>query len=116
MEGRLSPDDKSQFNILDAEGRLLCPACGWPGYSYAPAYTAVGGMIGMAICPCCLWEPGYDDETAASAAASATILDSIRAYRASWNRQWQGQVTLRPQAWEVRTQLANLFTLAPHVR
>ncbi|TCK23824.1 hypothetical protein EV667_3666 [Ancylobacter aquaticus] len=107
-----------QFNISDALGRWVCPACGYPGYSYGPAYDESHGLAGMAICPCCLWEPGYDDEPLASADAEETILGSLRSYRASWCRErlWRGRETERPDAWDGAEQLRRLFDTAPHVR
>lgn len=110
--------DACEFNILDTEGRLLCPACGFPDYSNHPAYDERGGVIGTTICPCCLWEPGYDDEPAASAAAKDTILESLRAYRAKWRGvpAWRGRKREKPSGWNGAAQLAKLFETAPFVR
>lgn len=109
--------DARQFNILD-DGRLLCPACGFPDYANEPAYVERGGLAGGAICPCCLWEPGFDDDAGASAGAKATILDTLRAYRSDWDGEprWHGRLTGRPSGWDGRRQLARLFEVAPNVR
>jgi hypothetical protein len=107
-----------QFNVRDDAGNLLCPACGFPDFASEPAYDERGGIIGIAICPCCLWEPGFDDNAHASAAAENSIVGSLRAYRNSWNGEpsWSGQLTKRPKGWDAKKQLATLFKLAPNVR
>jgi hypothetical protein len=110
--------DARQFNIRDKDGRLLCPACGFPGYAKYPAYYECGGLGGSAICPCCLWEPGFDDEPLASAAAKDTIIASLRAYRAAWAEAllWKGRATEKPSDWDGEQQLAHLLGLAPNLR
>jgi hypothetical protein len=110
--------DATQYNVRDESGRLLCPACGFPDYSDEPPYDKRGGLIGMALCHCCLWEPGFDDAAAASAGAGDTILLSLRRYREGWSdgAMWQGQLTGRPPEWDGRQQLLRLFEVAPHVR
>jgi hypothetical protein len=109
--------DPRQFNIRDAAGRLLCPACGLPDYAHDEAYDARGGIIGTTICPCCLWEPGFDDEPAASG-APGTIIESLRDYRTRWDGApaWRGLSSLRPREWDGAKQLAALFAIAPHIR
>lgn len=109
--------DARQFNILDA-GRLLCPACGFPNYAGEPAYDERGGLAGVTICSCCMWEPGFDDDANASAGAEASILESLRAYRSNWRGepQWQGRLAERPAVWDGKRQLARLFEIAPNVR
>ena len=108
--------DGRVFNIHDQDGRLFCPACGFAGYFSQPAYDEDGGIVGMGICPCCFWEPGYDDK--ASADAKPTVLESLRAYRASWAETfaWRGKHHLRPAGWDGKTQLEALLKRAPHVR
>lgn len=110
--------DARRFNVRDASGFLLCPACGFPGYARHPAYNEVRGLIGICCCPCCLWEPGFDDDARASAAAQTTIIASLRAYRARWcdEMPWRGKASARPANWDGQAQLARLFELAPHVR
>ncbi|MCT7667304.1 hypothetical protein [Shinella kummerowiae] len=110
--------DARQLNIRDKNGRLLCPACGFPGYANDVAYDEIGGLIGSAICPCCFWEPGFDDDQHASGVAKDTIIDSLRAYRAAWGRtfHWRGRVAVKPLAWDGEQQLADLFELAPNLR
>lgn len=110
--------DARQFNIRGPDGRLLCPACGFSGYSDEPAYDERGGVSGTALCPCCLWEPGFDDEAAASSSAGDTILASLRAYRADWRSSaaWRGREAEKPSGWDGEVQLASLFETAPNVR
>lgn len=111
--------DSSQFNVRDRTGRLLCPACGYPDYyACVPAYDARGGLIGSAICPCCLWEPGFDDDPAAAAKAEDGIVASLQAYRAAWGSalRWRGRMAEKPPGWDGEQQLAHLFELAPGIR
>jgi hypothetical protein len=110
--------DARQFNIRDRDGRLLCPACGFPGFANQEAYDERGGLIGTAICPCCLWEPGFDDLRGSSKSVKETVLASVRAYRAHWDEEvpWLGREENKPVAWNGRTQLAHLFEIAPNVR
>jgi hypothetical protein len=105
------------FNIYNVAQRLLCPACGFPDHASAPAYDETGGIIGSAICPCCLWELGFDDDRSASKQARDTILDSIRKYREKWDgaAHWAGKPKNMPTNWDRRLQLNQLFGLATHV-
>ncbi len=106
------------FNIVDPSGHYLCPACGFPEYTSGPAYDAVGGLIGSTICACCLWEPGFDDDPAASGEARPDIRESLRRYRSAWNGVpvWSGIRSRMPPDWDGVKQLNYLFELAPHVR
>lgn len=110
--------DGRQFNVHDSEGRLLCPACGFPGFATQPAYDERGGIIATAICPCCMWEPGFDDVPSASADARETILMSLQHYRARWTDGllWRGRAEQQPSGWDGAAQLAQLFEIAPNVR
>ena len=110
--------DARQFNSRDGAGQLLCPACGFPGFSGQPAYDDRGGMAGITICPCCAWEPGFDDDVNASATAKDSILDSLRVYRRGWRGEahWCGRAAERPAGWDGKQQLAQLFEVAPQVR
>jgi hypothetical protein len=102
-------EDGRAFNIRDAAGHLLCPACGFPNYAYDEAYDERGGLIGITICPCCLWEPGFDDDAPASGEAKPTILGSLRAYRLKWRDGpvWRGRD--KPPGWSGSAQLTRLF-------
>lgn len=110
--------DARQYNIRDNEGQYLCPSCGFPGYFEGRSYDEHGGVIGTGICPCCGWEPGFDDDPAASG-APATILESLRHYRrghSSFGPAWAGRSEDIPAGWDGRAQIQHLFEVAPHVR
>ena len=110
--------DAHQYNIRDDDGGYLCPSCGFPGYFEGPSYDERGGIIASGICPCCGWEPGFDDDPAASGAPD-TILESLRQYRQGWMSRlpaWSGKMMVIPFDWDGRAQLARLFEIAPHVR
>lgn len=111
-------NDARQFNIRDELGRLLCPACGYPDYASDLAYDDRHGLAGTAICPCCMWEPGFDDDPAASAHAEKTILASLRRFRSGWGERahWSGRDAERPRGWDGAEQLQRLFQIAPHLR
>lgn len=111
-------EDATRFNIIDDQDRLLCPVCGFAGYSPVAAYDKHRGLIGISICPCCLWEPGFDDEPSASANAKSNIGDSIKWYRERWMSaaQWQGKRELMPVDWDAERQMAKLLEVAPQVR
>ena len=107
-----------QFNIRDEDGRNLCPACGFPGYFDERSYGNRGGVIATGICPCCQWEPGFDDSPTASG-APATILEALRQFRRRWPSDgltWSGQPDQMPSEWDGRAQLDHLFRVAPYVR
>lgn len=110
--------DARLFNIRDGLGRLICPACGYPDYAAEPAYDERHGLAGTTICPCCMWEPGFDDNASASARAEDTILASLRRYRSGLGEQahWAGRDADRPGGWNGAEQLGHLFEIAPQVR
>jgi hypothetical protein len=101
---------------VEHDGAYLCPVCGFP-FSKHPTYDERGGMIGTGICPCCLWEPGFDDCPAASSRASPVLLETLKDYRDGWAAlfQWQGRDSLRPAQFDGRKQLSELLRLAPHL-
>ena len=120
------------FEWRRLDGQFLCPVCGLPGYFDEDAFDAFGGVIAMGICPCCLFEPGFDDDPAASGTAGLTVLDTVRSYRQGWiadgmpwrrgtrahriaigvydeRRVWDEM----PEAWSPTRQLERLLRLAP---
>lgn len=107
--------DPLKLNVKNAEGQLLCPVCGFADFSRVPAYSSEGGMIGTTICPCCFWEPGYDDCALASRQAKASILASVKDYRAKWvkTKQWQGKRDAAPSEYDGARQLNALLKIAP---
>ncbi len=112
------PEDPSQFNIRTIEGKVLCPTCGLPGAFDAYCYDERGGLVGTGICPCCLWEPGFDDHPGASSKAQTTIIASIREYRRGWllsGASWQGKLSAKPGGWDGKRQLEHLLAIAPHL-
>ena len=107
-----------QYNIRDEDGRYLCPCCGFPGYFEGSSYDERGGVIGTGICPCRCWEPGFDDDPAASGAPE-TILEALRQHRLGWSSRlpaWSGKMMVAPLHWDGRAQLARLFEVALYVR
>jgi hypothetical protein len=107
----------SQFLITNEDGNYLCPACGLPGYFDGRQFQDdIGGVIGTGICPCCLYEPGFDDDPRASADARETIIESILFYRARWidtGMPWYSDIVPAPAHWSATSQLEQLFVLAP---
>ena len=108
------------FNLPTYTGACLCPACGLPGYFTDAAWDERGrGVIGTGICPCCLYEPGFDDDPAASADAQPTVLASVRHYRAKWvamGMPWRGNDDYwltKPEGWDPAAQLQTLFETEP---
>lgn len=123
------------FEWRRLDGLFRCPACGLPGYFQKDAFDEFGGVIAMGICPCCFFEPGFDDDPAASADAEPTVLASVRSYRRRWmanGMPWRrgtrkeriaiGVYDERrtsddaPEGWCPKTQLEALFRLAPDLR
>jgi hypothetical protein len=99
----------------------LCPSCGFRSYFTDQSCDEAGrGVVGTGICPRCLYEPGFDDDPAASADAQPTVLESVRHYRAKWiamGMPWRGKddywLTKRAE-WDPAAQLAALFEIEPH--
>jgi hypothetical protein len=106
----------SLFIIQNNRGEYLCPICGFAGYFRGNHFADdEGGVIGSGICPCCFYEPGFDDNPLASAEAKDTLLESIQSYRKAWIEQgmpWRGKAG-RPAGWEPASQLARLLKTAP---
>jgi hypothetical protein len=101
----------------------LCPACGLPGCFTDASWDEQGrGAIGIGICPCCFYEPGFDDDPAASADAQPTALASIRHYRAKWvtmGMPWRGNDDYwltKPEGWDPAAQLQTLFETEPDLK
>jgi hypothetical protein len=107
------------LNIVDGQGRLLCPCCGFADQFSRPPYDKRGGIIGSGICGACLWEPGFDDDPMASAVAQPTILGSLLAYRAEWiaaGSLWRGSTRLaQPKDWHAQATLNVLREYAAHL-
>jgi len=104
--------------IIPSEDGFLCPVCGLAGYFRGDHFDDIeGGCIATGICPCCSYEPGFDDNPMASKNAKSTIAESIAFYRRGWieaGRPWRGgDQTVAPASWSADEQLARLFRIAP---
>jgi hypothetical protein len=111
------------FDVINSQTPRLCPACGLPGYFTAEAWDADGkGVIGTGICPCCFYEPGFDDDPAASAEAQPTVRASILHYRAKWiamGMPWRGNDDYwltKPAHWNPTAQLDALYDAEPELK
>ena len=107
----------SEFLVKGASG-YLCPVCGLEGYFRGDHFDdEEGGCIGKGVCPCCFYEPGFDDNPSASSEALATIETSIKSYRQRWiarGKPWMGgDGGPRPFDWSAEAQLSRLFETAP---
>jgi hypothetical protein len=104
--------------IHDAAGQVLCPVCGHAGSFDKHCFDERGGVIGSGTCPCCLYEPGFDDDSGASASAKTTPLESIEHYRAMWIEEgmhWRSDRLQSPAGWDGTGQLAKLLKLVPRL-
>ena len=113
--------DPLRFNARDESGQYLCPACGLAGYFEGYSFDKRGGVIATGICPCCFYEPGFDDDTGASAGAKETVLESILDYRRRWieaGMPWLGEPErFEPlPAWNPARQLEHLFVVEPALK
>ena len=109
-------------------GDYLCPVCGLPGYFGKDTFDEdEGGLIGMGICPCCRFEPGFHDNPSENP-GYCTSLDAILAFREQWLKRgqhwadsqdmlWRGDRLTNPPPpdWSPEIQLARLFAVAPEL-
>lgn len=101
------PFDYRRLDIRTPNGDWLCPACGFPGYFGGESFGEHGPLIGTGICPCCQYEPGFDDSAAASGCAQDVPIDAIRAYSAAWfdgGMVWRGDPSAIPAGWDRQAQ------------
>jgi hypothetical protein len=106
------------LNVASAQGDFLCPCCGCGDQFTTAPYHSSGGRIGVGICGCCFWEPGFDDDPHASQAAHLRPSVSLRLYREAWiaaGFPWRGQSANRPADYDGAAQLKRLEGLAPHL-
>jgi len=111
----MTDEDPRRFNIPTVEGDYLCPACGFPGYFDGTSYDETGPLIATGICPCCSWEPGFDDDPGASGAPDS-ILDALRLFRRGWTSMgpaWMGDPKEIPPGWDGKAQFERLMKIAP---
>jgi len=109
-------DDHRRFNIRGEDGLYLCSACWFPGCFPQAPYVEGGGLVGVGICPCCFFEPGFDDQQGASADAEPTVSGSILKYRAAWTADgmpWLSTLINAPAGWNPEVQLARLIARHP---
>jgi hypothetical protein len=108
------------FNVSQTVGKFLCPSCGLPGYFDGTSYDSNMPLVGTGICPCCFFEPGFDDD--ASADAKPTVLASILHYRAKWialRMPWRGNDDYwltKPVDWDPVGQLDALYVAEPGLK
>ena len=117
------------------EAQYLCPVCGFAGYFDEQAFDEGGGSVGNGICPCCFFEPGFDDDPGACAEARPTVRETIVTCRERWvadGMPWrrgtrQQRIAIgvydssrcsddAPPGWSPTQQLARLLRLAPDLR
>ena len=82
-----------------SEKRYICPVCGFDGLKEAP-YDKQGSPS-YEICPCCGFEFGFD---------SANNQIAFTDFRQRWIKngaRWVLQ-KLKPESWDLKSQLANL--------
>jgi hypothetical protein len=106
----------SPLAVQDRTGRFLCPVCGHAGTFDGHCFDERGGVIGSGICPCCFYEPGFDDDPMASAKAKSTPIESIKAYRTEWiadGKPWRSPNVSAPESWDASRQLKALLNIAP---
>ena len=110
----MAEEDLTRFNIRTSDGECHCPACGFPGYFSGSSYDENGPQIGTGICPCCLWEPGYDDVPAARGGPD-TIVEALREFRRAWTKgpAWMGKPERIPPGWNGEAQFERLLAIAP---
>src|SRR5215469_13466424 len=77
----------------------FCPVCGLK--IARPAYT--DGVPSLDICPCCLFQFGFDD---------LIKKETFDSWRAKWIRngaQWsKSAISSRPVGWDAKAQLRNI--------
>jgi len=78
------PQDATIFNLPSSDPEMAtCPVCGFDQAFCANPFVESGGLIGMGICCCCFFEPGFDDSSDASG-APPSVAESIKQYRTRW--------------------------------
>ncbi|MEL1250493.1 hypothetical protein [Aurantiacibacter gilvus] len=99
--------DYRSLNIQSKTGDWLCPSCGFPGYFRGLSFVEGGPLIGTGICPCCTYEPGFDDVAAASGTPHSEPIDALRAYSKEWfagGMRWWGNLAPIPGDWSPEKQ------------
>ena len=74
----------------------LCDACGYPNLDQPQHYP--DGEGSLEICPCCLYQPGFDDLLAASGLST-----SPEEYRRQWLAEgapWRSDIVPPPPGWD----------------
>jgi hypothetical protein len=111
------------FNIRDDKGRFLCPCCGYSDSFLGASFDAHGGVIGTGICDCCMFEPGFDDDPAASGktirgSGSRYTAAAVADYHGQWRSEgmpWRGMPKRQPLGWSADFQIDHLRRTAPYL-
>ena len=85
----------------------VCPACGYDHLWEDPAAYGTGSLE---ICPCCLFQPGFDNNAAASGGVT-----SPAEYRADWIAEgsaWKSDLIPPPDSWDPIAQVSRVIASA----
>jgi hypothetical protein len=108
--------DYRALNMRREDGTWLCASCGFPDYFTGKSFDENGPLIGSGICPCCMYEPGFDDIAGASAVGFDSPLLALQAYSKEWRQHgmvWRGMGDWMPHGWNPETQMADWILHAP---
>ena len=76
-----------------------CPVCGWPELEHPP--RSEDGAASFAICPCCRFEPGFDDDS------EGLSYEQARARWIAGGMKWWSTSRPAPTGWDAARQLAS---------
>lgn len=114
-------DDATIYNLKSSKpGKFLCPVCGFDGAFDSETFTKSGGLPGMGICCCCMFEPGYDDRENLGG-EFPTVAQNIKHFQNKWISGGMKWICLRddhlkPIPWDPKIQLDSLFLHFPFLK